>query len=211
MDRGDLFVISAPSGTGKSTLCSMLVKELDNIVFSVSHTTRPPRPGEVHGKDYFFVSEQEFQQLVAEDAFLEWAMVHGNFYGTHRGQVMDKLAQGLDVILDIDTQGAKQVKEKLPGAVTIFILPPSWQELERRLTQRGSEDREKIRLRLKNALHELEEVFNYHYTVVNDELQIAFSELKAIISAERSKTRRVIGGKIDLAALKPDPEELDSI
>ncbi|NPA93902.1 MAG: guanylate kinase [Thermodesulfobacteria bacterium] len=211
MDRGDLFIISAPSGAGKSTLCSMLVKELDNIVFSVSHTTRPPRPGEVDGKDYFFVSEAEFQRLVAEDAFLEWARVHGNFYGTHRGQVMDKLAKGLDVILDIDTQGAKQVKEKLPGAVTIFILPPSWQELKRRLVARGSEDREKIKLRLKNALLEMEEVPNYHYTIVNDQLQVAFEELKSIIIAERNKTRRVIGGKIDLAALKPDPEEWDSI
>ncbi len=206
MDRGDLFVVSAPSGAGKTTLCSMLVNEIDNIVFSVSHTTRPPRPGEVDGKDYHFVSEQEFERLVAEDAFLEWARVHGNFYGTHRGQVMEKLAQGLDVILDIDVQGAKQVKKKLPAAITIFILPPSWHVLEERLRKRGSEDADKIKLRLQNAMKEIEEVTNYHYTVVNDELHEAFLELKTIVLAERSKTRRVLANKVDLSALKPGPD-----
>ncbi len=206
MERGDLFVISAPSGAGKSTLCSMLVEKVDGLVFSVSHTTRPPRPGEVNGKDYFFVSEQQFEKLVAQDAFLEWARVHGNFYGTHRSQVLEQLSRGMDVILDIDVQGAKQVKSKLPGAVTIFILPPSWQALEERLLKRGSEDRKKIKTRLQNALKEIEEVSNYHYCVVNDQLQVAFEELKSIVSAERSKTRRVLAGKIDLARLRPSPD-----
>ena len=206
MDRGDLFVISAPSGAGKSTLCSMLVKELDNIAFSISHTTRSPRPGEINGKDYYFVSEQEFEQLVAEDAFLEWARVHGNFYGTHRAHVMEKLSQGTDVILDIDVQGAKQVKKRLPGAVTIFILPPSWQVLEERLTKRGSEDKEKIKLRLQNAMKEMEEVTNYQYTVVNDVLEVAFGQLKAIVLAQRSKTRRVLASNVDIDALRPNPD-----
>ncbi len=206
MDRGDLFIISAPSGTGKTTLCSMVIEELENISFSVSHTTRSPRPGEVNGKDYYFISEQEFERLVAEDAFLEWARVHGNFYGTHRGYVMEKLAQGVDVILDIDVQGAKQVKKKLPSAITIFILPPSWQALEERLLKRGSEDMEKIKLRLQNAMKEIEEVTNYHYAVVNDQLLKALQELKTIILAERSKTRRVLASRIDMAALKPRPD-----
>ena len=206
MERGDLFVVSAPSGAGKSTLCSMLIEKMEGLVFSVSHTTRLPRPGEVDGKDYFFVSEQEFEKLVAEDAFLEWARVHGNFYGTHRARVMEQLSRGMDVILDIDVQGAKQVKSKLPGAVTIFILPPSWQALEERLLKRGSEDKEKIKTRLQNAMKEIEEVSNYHYCVVNDKLDEAFEELKSIVSAERSKTRRVLAGRIDITRLKPSPD-----
>jgi len=206
MERGDLFVISAPSGAGKSTLCSMLVERVEGLVFSVSHTTRPPRPGEINGKDYFFVSEQEFEKLVAQDAFLEWARVHDNFYGTYRSQVLEQLSKGVDVILDIDVQGAKQVKSKLPGAVTIFILPPSWQALEERLLKRGSEDKKKIKTRLQNALKEIEEVSNYHYCVVNDQLKVAFEELKSIVSAERCKTRRVLAGKIDLARLRPSPD-----
>ncbi len=206
MERGDLFVVSAPSGAGKSTLCSMVIEKLDGLVFSVSHTTRPPRPGEEHGKDYFFVSEEEFQKLVAKDAFLEWARVHGHFYGTLRQHVMDTLSNGLDIILDIDVQGAKQVKEKMPWVVTIFVLPPSWQALEERLKRRGSEDREKIKLRLKNALKELEDVHSYQYTVVNDVLEDAYEQFKAIIMAERCKTRRVLASKIDMAKLRPDPE-----
>ncbi len=205
MDRGDLFIISAPSGAGKTTLCSMLLDSLDNLEFSVSHTTRPPRPHEVHGKDYFFVTEEDFERLIKEEAFLEWARVHENFYGTSKDQVLEKLSRGIDVILDIDVQGARQVRERFPGAITIFILPPSWEALEKRLMARGSEDRERLKLRLQNALKEIEEVTNYHYTVVNDKLDLAFNQLKSIILAERQKTRRVLTSEIDLEALKPDP------
>ncbi len=205
MDRGDLFVISAPSGAGKTTLCTRLLDELSGLEFSISHTTRSPRPNEVHGKDYFFVSEDEFQRLVKEDAFLEWARVHGNFYGTSKEQVISKLSKGIDVILDIDVQGARQVKERFPGAITIFILPPSWEVLEERLKSRGSEDKEKLRIRLQNALKELEEVTSYEYVVINDKLDVALQELKSIIVATRLKSKRVLTTKIDLDQLKPNP------
>ncbi len=205
MDRGELFVISAPSGAGKTTLCNRLIKELSGLEFSVSHTTRTPRPNEVHGKDYFFVSHDEFQRLVQKDAFLEWARVHGNFYGTSKEQVVTKLSRGIDVVLDIDVQGARQVKERFPGAITIFILPPSWKVLEKRLKSRGSEDREKLRIRLQNALKELEEVTNYDYVVVNDKLDVATEELKSIVVAARLKAKRVLTTRIDLEQLKPDP------
>ena len=206
MDRGDLFVISAPSGAGKTTLCTMLLDRVDGLVFSVSHTTRPPRSGEIHGENYFFVSEEEFRRLVAQDAFLEWAHVHDAMYGTAKEQLFEKLAQGLDVILDIDVQGAMQVKEKFPSAITIFILPPSWQVLEERLTSRGSEDEEHLKRRLQNAVRELEQVGQYEFTVVNDQLEVALSELEVIVRAIRQRTKRVLTTRVDMSKLKPDPD-----
>ncbi len=206
MDRGDLFVISAPSGAGKSTLCNRLMERLPGLVFSVSHTTRPPRKGEVDGKDYFFVSEKEFERLVTKGKFLEWARVHGHFYGTSRDHVMEFLSRGMDVILDIDVQGATQVREKFPGAVTIFILPPSWTVLEERLLRRGSEDMDSVRVRLRNALKEMEEVANYTYTIVNDKLNEATDNLVAIVVAVRCRTARVLASKIDMTALHPGPD-----
>ncbi len=206
MDRGDLFVISAPSGAGKSTLCNMLMKRLPGLAFSVSHTTRPPRNDEVDGRDYFFVSEEEFERLASKGAFLEWARVHGHFYGTSRDHVMEYLSKGVDVILDIDVQGARQVREKFPGAVTIFILPPSWKILEERLLRRGSEDAEAVRLRLQNALKEMDEVTSYRYTIVNDRLEEASNELVSVVTATRSRTPRVLATKVDMASLHPAPD-----
>ncbi len=198
--KGDLFVISAPSGAGKSTLCQMLLQRMDGLAFSVSHTTRSPRPGEVDGRDYHFVSSKEFEDMVARDEFLEWARVHDNLYGTARSQVMDQLSRGIDVILDIDVQGAAQVRKRFPTAISIFILPPSWQALEERLLKRGSESRERIALRLRNAMQEMESVSSYDYTVVNDILDDAFRSLSSIIGSVRLKTPRVLAS-VDLSLL----------
>ncbi len=206
MDRGDLFVISAPSGAGKSTLCRILMERLDGLAFSVSHTTRPRRQGEIEGKDYFFVSEEEFEQLAANGVFLEWARVHGHFYGTSKEHVMALLSSGTDVVLDIDVQGAAQVREKFPAAVTIFVLPPSWNVLEERLLSRGSEDRDTVRMRLRNAVGEIEEVASYTYTVINDKLEEAAGEMVSIVNAARCRTPRVLSGRIDFAELRPRPD-----
>ena len=206
-------MVSAPSGAGKSTLCDRLVKRLPDLVFSVSHTTRTPRKDEVNGKDYFFVSIEEFERLAAQGAFLEWARVHGHFYGTSRDHVMKLLSRGIDVILDIDVQGASQVREKFPGAMTIFILPPSWKALEERLLSRGSEDRETVRIRLRNALGEIKEAPAYDYAVINDRIEDAMEEMVSIIAAARCRTPRVLATRMDLAMmLRPDPDSwfLDS-
>ncbi|RUM88612.1 MAG: guanylate kinase, partial [Thermovibrio sp.] len=153
--KGLLIVISAPSGTGKTTLVHMLLKEFPDLEFSVSYTTRPPRPGEVDGRDYHFVDRKTFERMIEEGDFLEWAEVYGNLYGTSRTQVLKALNEGKDVILDIDTQGALQVKKNFPEAVLIFILPPSLKELERRLRNRGTDDEETIERRLKTAREEI--------------------------------------------------------
>lgn len=203
--RGDLFVISAPSGAGKSTLCGMLLERMEGLAFSVSHTTRPPRPGEVDGRDYHFVTQEEFEAMVAKDEFLEWARVHDNLYGTSRKAVMEMLASGLDVILDIDVQGAAQVRKRFPAAVTIFILPPSWKALEERLEKRGSEDRARLKVRLANAVKEMEEAHRYQYIVVNDQLDRAYTDLAAIVSGVRCRSARVLAA-MDLAALRPSPD-----
>jgi guanylate kinase len=205
MTRGDLFVISAPSGAGKSTLCRMLLERMEGVAFSVSHTTRPPRPGEVDGRDYHFVSQEEFEAMVSAGEFLEWARVHENLYGTSRKAVMEMLSSGLDVILDIDVQGAAQVRERFPAAITIFILPPSWQVLEERLEKRGSEDRERLKVRLRNALAEMEAAHSYQYVVVNDELEVAYAELSSIVSATRCRSARVLAD-MDMAALRPSAD-----
>jgi guanylate kinase len=206
MDRGELFVISAPSGAGKTTLCNELFKRIPDLAFSVSHTTRPPRPGEVDGRDYHFVSEEEFEGLVNQGAFLEWARVHGNFYGTSREYVLAQLSRGVDIVLDIDVQGARQVKEKFPGSVSIFILPPSWDVLEQRLLERGSESVERLRLRLRNAHRELEEVTGYDYTVINDRLEDAACHLESIVIAARCRTARVLSTRVDMSRLRPRPD-----
>ena len=147
-EKGDLFVISAPSGAGKSTLCHRLMEETPGVAFSVSHTTRAPRKGEVDGVDYHFVSKEQFMHMVEQEEFLEWAEVHGNCYGTSRSAVTAMLENGQDVLLDIDVQGAMQVRDVFPESVLIFILPPSLQVLERRLRNRGTDTEETIRLRL---------------------------------------------------------------
>ncbi|MEW6501918.1 MAG: guanylate kinase [Thermodesulfobacteriota bacterium] len=192
---GTLFVISAPSGAGKTTLLKRIMAEVPNLGFSVSHTTRPPRPGEGNGVDYHFVSREEFLAMREAGAFLEWAEVHTNLYGTSRQAVADKLATGVDLFLDIDVQGARQIKEARDlGAVFLFVAPPSWQELEKRLSGRGTEAAETVRIRLANARKEMAEAHWYDYLIVNDDLTAASVMLKAVILAERCRGRRDANG-----------------
>lgn len=192
--QGNLIIISAPSGTGKTTILKKIMPHLQGLTFSVSHTTRAPRAGEVNGKDYHFVSKEAFVALRDQGGFLEWAEVHGNFYGTSRQEVATRVAQGLDVFLDIDIQGARQVRQAAPEAISIFISPPSWQEQQRRLTGRGTDSTETIALRLANAKAEMADVDLYDYVVVNDDLDTAARMLEAIILAMRAKQRRQISG-----------------
>lgn len=192
MEKGDLFVVSAPSGAGKTTLCRKLLTSLTKIAFSVSHTTRPPRPGEEQGKDYYFISMKEFQEMLSRGEFLESNLVHENYYGTSKQEVLYRLKRGEDVVLDIDVQGAIQIKALFSDAVMIFILPPSWEALVERLLKRGSEVPEDLKIRLKNAKEEINHLHEYDYIVVNDNLEKALEELKSIVIARRSKASRVI-------------------
>jgi len=188
--KGSLFIVSAPSGAGKTTLLREVRSRLPDVKFSVSFTTRPPRPGEEDGKDYFFISEEEFLKGIRENRFAEWARVHGNYYGTDRHMIESWIAGGQDVILDIDVQGARELKCQYPQSVAIFILPPSWDELERRLRLRGTDTEDVIEKRLRNAARELEEAFWYDYLVVNDEIPKATDQLVAIITSSRCRTNR---------------------
>jgi guanylate kinase len=189
MAGGIIFVISAPSGAGKSTLIRALMNRTEGLFFSVSHTTRQPRPGETTGVHYHFVDRAAFEKIKEEGGFLEWAEVHGNYYGTSFASVEQEFSAGHDVILDIDVQGAAAVKAKKPDAVLIFILPPSMEELERRLTRRGEEEAV-MRRRLANARKELDLADRYDYLIVNDEMERAADELHAVVSAERLRTGR---------------------
>ncbi len=204
--KGLLIVISAPSGTGKTTLTHMLLKKFPDMEFSVSYTTRKPRPGEVNGKDYFFVDREIFEKMIEEGDFLEWAEVYGNLYGTSKSQVLKALNEGKDILLDIDTQGALQVKKNFPEAVLIFILPPSFKELERRLRSRGTDDEKTIEKRLKVARKEVERAPLYDYIVVNDVLEKAYEKLRSIVIAEKCRTERLKG---QFEKLVKDPEMVD--
>ncbi len=188
--NGTLFVVSAPSGAGKSTILRRVLAGIPAAAFSVSHTTRPPRPGEEHGRDYFFVSQEEFAAMRRSGAFLEAAEVHGNWYGTSRGAVEEMLGRGVDVLLDIDVQGALQVRAAGLVAVFVFIVPPSLAELERRLRGRGTDSDEVIRRRLANAREELLAASRYDHIVVNDDLDRAVAMVQAVILARRSQFRR---------------------
>jgi len=185
--QGNLYVVSAPSGAGKTSLLKALVAQMDNVETSVSHTTRPKRPGEVEGKDYHFVSVDEFKQLIQQQAFFEYAEVFDNFYGTSKASVAAQRQQGIDVILEIDWQGARQIREQLPECVSIFILPPSKQELERRLTGRGQDDAQVIARRMSAAQDEMSHYDEYDYLIINDDFEQALNELKSILIAERQK------------------------
>ena len=186
-DKGKLVVISGPSGAGKSTVIGKLMELRGDVCFSVSVTTRPPRPGEEDGKDYFFVTPQRFQELADGGFLLENAEYVGNRYGTPRGYVESRLLEGTTVVLDIEVQGAAQVQKSCPDAVTVFILPPSGEELERRLRHRNTDSDEKIRERLLQAKRECAEAGKYGYIVVNDDPDTAAKELDAIITAEKCK------------------------
>jgi guanylate kinase len=184
---GNLFVVAAPSGAGKSSLVKAL-RELDSQVQpSVSHTTRAPRGQEKHGREYFFVSTQEFDQMVLAGSFVEWAHVHGQRYGTSKKMIEDRIAQGADVILEIDYQGALQIKRIFANAVLVFILPPSWEELRSRLERRGEDTPEVIELRLKNAAEELAQAPNFDFVIINELFERALFDLKAIVHAQRLK------------------------
>jgi len=191
MSEGRLFVVSGPSGTGKGTVCRKLLGEIETAL-SISMTTREPRPGEIDGKDYFFTSHGEFERMIALGDFLEYAMVYGKYYGTPRQKVIEKLKGGADVILEIDTQGAFQVRQMYPDAILIFILPPSLSELKNRITRRGSETEEAIGIRMGETLKEIKSIGKYDYYVVNNELLETVAKIKAIITAEHLKVSRNI-------------------
>ncbi|MGA5657780.1 guanylate kinase [Rahnella contaminans] len=192
MVQGTLYIVSAPSGAGKSSLIQALLKTqpLYDTQVSISHTTRTERPGEKHGEHYFFVSKEEFREMIERDAFLEHAEVFGNFYGTSRETIEQVLASGVDVFLDIDWQGAQQIRKRMPQARSIFVLPPSKDELDRRLRGRGQDSEEVIAKRMAQAVAEMTHFAEYDYLIVNDDFDLALSDLKTIIRAERLRLSR---------------------
>jgi guanylate kinase len=184
---GNLFVVAAPSGAGKSSLVKALMELDSHVQLSVSHTTRAPRGQEKHGRDYYFVSQPEFDAMVEGDAFVEWAHVHGQRYGTSKKAIEERIAQGADVILEIDFQGAIQIKKAFANAVLIFILPPSWEELRSRLERRGEDAPDIIELRLKNAAREMAQSREFDFVIINELFDRALFDLKAIVHSQRLK------------------------
>ena len=198
MKKGKTFIISGPSGVGKSTVLSALLERRPNVYFSVSATTRDPRPGELDGIHYHFMDVDSFRKWIAMDQFLEYAEYVGNFYGTPKRFVDEAMEQGKDVILDIEVQGAIQVTSKRPDTVRIFIAPPSWSELERRLTERGTDSKDKIQKRLLRAKVEFQTAHTYDYFVIKDTVENAVKELDAIMTAEHCKPKErmeIINGR----------------
>lgn len=188
--RGLLIVISGASGTGKGTVCKKLLADLPAVAYSISATTRKPRTGEVDGREYYFLSVEEFKTWIAEEKFLEYAEVYGNFYGTPLNKIEERLNRGEDILLEIDVQGALNVKKKCPEGVYIFLLPPSLEELKNRIEGRGTENPESLARRLKNAVAEIKIGREYDYVVVNDTIDNAAAQIKAILTAERLKVTR---------------------
>ena len=184
---GNLFVVAAPSGAGKSSLVKALLELDSHVQLSVSHTTRAPRGQEKHGREYFFVSEQEFDAMIAADAFVEWAHVHNQRYGTSKKAIQERIEQGADVILEIDFQGAIQIKQTFSNAVCIFVLPPSWEELRARLERRGEDATETIELRMKNAAIEVAQAQKFDFVIINELFDRALFDLKAIVHSQRLK------------------------
>ena len=186
-----VFIISAPSGSGKSTLVSRLLASVPGLMFSVSYTTRKPRGHEVDGHSYRFVSREDFEAMAAGDEFLEWAEVFGNYYGTHRGILEEAQAQGKDLVLDIDVQGARQLRSRIPEAVSVFILAPSRQILEQRLRARGEDREDVIQRRLRDAAEEIRNYQQYDYVLINRDLDDSDATLRAIVRAERVRRTRI--------------------
>jgi guanylate kinase len=191
--QGSVIVVSAPSGAGKTTVVERVLRETPGIRFSVSHTTRPPRPGEKDGIDYHFVDEENFLRLRDHGELLEWAQVHGNLYGTSVAEIERARTERMDVLLDVDVKGAEQVRARIPGAVTVFILPPSYEVLEKRLRGRGKDDEATIRTRLAAAGREIDAFEQYDYAIVNDDLEACVDELKCIVRAARCRVDVIAG------------------
>jgi guanylate kinase len=186
-----LMIVSSPSGAGKTTLCQKLLCEFDNLKFSTSHTTRKPRQGEVDGKDYYFVSDDEFDRMADDELFIEWAYVHGNRYGTARAEVRAAANKKKDLLFDVDFQGSQQIKDQYPDAVSVFVMPPSIAELQRRLRTRGTETPESLERRFKAALEEISNHNLFDYLIVNDDLDVAYDQVRSILIAERARHSRV--------------------
>lgn len=189
--KGNLFIISSPSGGGKGTLIREILNRVPNVGYSISFTTRQPRLGEIQGQHYYFVGLNEFENLIAAGEFLEYANVHGNFYGTSRGEVEKELLLGRDVILEIDVQGAESIKRLMPESVSVFILPPDFETLRERLIRRGTDAPEVLAVRLKNAPDEIRRFTEFDYVLLNDEKERAYAQLAAIFYAERARAGRM--------------------
>ena len=188
--RGTLFVVSSPSGGGKGTIIRHVLDVVPNLSYSVSYTTRAPRLNEVDGREYFFVSRETFEEMIAAGEFLEWACVHGNFYGTSKSQILEETAAGADIILEVDVQGAASVRQLLMDSVSIFILPPSYDVLKQRLIDRGTDTPEELEVRLRNAPDELRQYSSFDYVIINDQVAEAAGQLASIVHAERVRCMR---------------------
>lgn len=186
--KGLLFIVSAPSGSGKTTICNAIISRIPSLKFSVSYTTRNPRRGEVNDKDYTFINKEEFRLMIEKGEFLEWAEVYGEYYGTSKKRIEDLLKDGFDVLLDIDVQGAMQIKRNYNKGVYIFILPPSLNELRRRLEKRRTDLKGEIEKRMKSAIEEIKNYKYYDYVIINEDINLAIRELEAIIVSQKLKT-----------------------
>ena len=195
--KGLLLVVSGPSGAGKGTICKALLNKNDQIKLSVSATTRKPRNGEVHGVNYFFIEKEEFAKMIENGEFLEYAQIYDNFYGTPKAAIIECLEKGQDVILEIEMQGARQIKEVYPEGVFIFVLPPSLEELKSRIVGRGTETQEEIEKRFSCAFEEINQIVNYDYFIVNEDIEKSVSDVEAIICAEKNKVTRYKNNIID--------------
>lgn len=191
--RGTLFVVSSPSGGGKGTIIRHVLDVVSNLSYSVSYTTRAPRLNEVDGREYFFVGRETFEEMIAAGEFLEWACVHGNFYGTSKSQILGQTAAGADIILEVDVQGAASVRQLLMDSVSIFILPPSYEVLKQRLIDRGTDSPQELEVRLRNAPDELRQYSSFDYVIINDQVAAAAGQLASIIHAERARCMRQEG------------------
>ena len=191
--RGTLFVVSSPSGGGKGTIIRHVLDCVENLSYSVSFTTRAPRANETHGREYFFINRETFDEMVATGEFLEWACVHGNYYGTSKKQILEETGAGADLVLEVDVQGAASVRQLLMDSVSVFILPPSYEVLRQRLIARGTDGPEELAIRLRNAPEELKQYSAFDYVIINDEIERAAGQLASIIYAERARCMRQEG------------------